>query len=166
MHSRGLQQPVFLRHLRNLLSFSYHLNAVPPVQNCQPRDPLDVCLYLVGSTFDLTISSQIPATSSRIHNHTPVALTAQGDLHSDPRVHVTDQILELNFLTHIFFSLDAQRHYQELSHLSPLQQHWEHTYNTYCVGGLLIQVINSRLSSTSLLRRVYWYPPCIISLSL
>jgi len=165
MHTRGLQQLVFLRHLRNLLSFSYNLNAVPPVQNCQPRDPLDVCLYLVSSTFDLTISPQIPATSSRIHGHTPVARTTQGDLHSDPRVHVTDQILELHFLTHIFFSLDAQRHYQELSHLSPLQQHWEPTYNTYRVGGLLIQVINSCLSSTSLLRRANWYAPFIISLS-
>jgi hypothetical protein len=87
LHTR---QPVFFRHLRNLLLLSSHLNAVPPVQNSQLRDPLDVCLYLVGFTFDSTISPQIPATSSRIHGHTPVAHTTQGHSYSDPREHVSD----------------------------------------------------------------------------
>ena len=62
LHTRGLQQPVFLRHLCNLLSLSYHFNVAPPVRNGQPRDPLDVCIFLVGFTFDSTISPQIPAT--------------------------------------------------------------------------------------------------------
>jgi len=68
MHTRGLQQPVFFRHLRNLLSFSSHFNAVPPVQNGQPRDPLDVCLYLAGFMFDSTIfrRSLLPLPESMI----------------------------------------------------------------------------------------------------
>jgi len=90
MHTRGLQQPVFFRYLRNLLSFSSNLNVVPPVLNGQPRDPLDVCLYLVGFTSDSKITPQIPATSSRIHDHTPAAHTTQGHSHSDPREHVSD----------------------------------------------------------------------------
>jgi len=66
------------------------MNVVPPVQNSQPRDPLDVCLYLVGSTLDLTISPQIPATSSRIDDHTPVVHTIHEHSHSDLREHVSD----------------------------------------------------------------------------
>ena len=93
MHPRELQQHVFFRHLRNLLSFSSHLNALPPVRNGRPRDPLDVCLCLVGFTSDLTISSQIPAISSRLDDHTAVAHTTQGHSHSDPYEHVTTQYL-------------------------------------------------------------------------
>jgi len=90
MHTRGLQRPVFFRHLRNLLSFSSHLNAIPSVRNGQSCDPLDVCLYLVGFTFDLTIDPQIPATSSRIQDHTSVAHTTQGHSQSDLRENVSD----------------------------------------------------------------------------
>ena len=90
LHTR---QPVFFRHLRNLLSLSSRLNAVPPVQNSRPCDPLEVCLYLVGFTSDSTISPQIPASSSQIDDHIPVALTAQGHSHSDPYEHVSIQCL-------------------------------------------------------------------------
>jgi len=90
MHAGGHQQPVFFRHFRNLLLFSSHFNAVPPVRNAQPRDPLDVCVYLVGFSFDSTISPQIPATSSRIHDHTSVSHTIQGHSQFDLHENVSD----------------------------------------------------------------------------
>jgi len=90
MHTRGLQQPVFFRRLRNLLSFSSHFSAVPPVQTSQHRDPLDVCLYLVAFTFDSTIAPQIPATTSRIQDHTSAGHTTQGQSQFDLRENVSD----------------------------------------------------------------------------
>jgi hypothetical protein len=40
------QQPMFLR-LANSLRFSPRTNTVCPGQNDQPRDPLDVCFFLL-----------------------------------------------------------------------------------------------------------------------
>jgi WD40 repeat protein len=40
-------QQTFLHHLRRILRFSSPTNAVPPIQHRQPRDPLDVCLFIL-----------------------------------------------------------------------------------------------------------------------
>ena len=45
------QQPTPLRHLRKLLPFSFRRrDAVLPVRNDRPRDPLDVCHFILSPT--------------------------------------------------------------------------------------------------------------------
>jgi len=50
------RQPVLLRYLRKFLPFS---NSVLPVRNDQPRDPLDVCLYLSSFSDDFIIAHSV-----------------------------------------------------------------------------------------------------------
>jgi WD40 repeat protein len=41
------QQPALLRYFRKLLPLSYRMNTTPPLRDCEPRDPLDVCLVVL-----------------------------------------------------------------------------------------------------------------------
>lgn len=67
-HSPTIQQQPFsaLHNLRKLLPFAFHRDAAPLTGIVEPRDPLDVRLFLVSSAIDLITAPQYPATSPRL----------------------------------------------------------------------------------------------------
>jgi hypothetical protein len=105
------QQPTFICYLRKLVPSSFRRNPVRPVNNDEPRDPLDVCLFVSSPPRSARmIDLQVPVPLRLPHNPSPAA-EAVAQVHSGMNSDENVSVIPVVGVVHLhFISLGELQH--------------------------------------------------------